>query len=237
MTQTNIGSGRGKAKLKRACQPACKPGGLNAAKNALFMPGQPVGTSGYFSVTKDPITLTAYGLCDGDELVLEQIELEAGCPPMRHGCCLRMEGDSRVAFVQPFLANCQPVTLSECQTRIVVDQVGTYRLKLIPGEGNDSPCSLGELLVKQSKETVAGTITDSMRGFCPPEPGLFGTTDSSAGFAQLLSVLGCMNDAQRNVVKSMLDLNIDADAIACALVSNETAFKTLSDGPLCSSDS
>lgn len=209
-------------RMERACAPACHSSGLALAqRDVLFMPGTPSDTSGYFRVSTNPINISAYGLCDGDELVIEQIELQNGCPGYRHGCCIRDEGDVTVAFAWPFMSGCNPVTLNECQTRLIIDQVGTYRLKLIPGPGKCTPCSLGELFVKKTDETVTTNITDEMRGF------FGGGGSAQQRFIDLVGMLGALNDTQRQVIKAMLDLNIDVDAVVCALDENDNASAVL----------
>ena len=163
-----------------------------------------------------------YGLCGGDELFVEQVELVNGCPPNRNGCRVSMGSDPVQAFVMPLLADCDPVSLSECQPRIILDQVGTYRLKLLSSTGCQADCSLGNVLVKKSIESVARGITPAMRGYG-------GGPASGDLFTKLIATFMDLNETQKAVLRGLLGAQIDIDTLACALDCNDNAKRQLAE--------
>ncbi len=209
---TNLGSSTGRRSL--ASTPFVCESSLQIARSGLLMvPGAPRQYTDVFRVERDAMSISVYGLCGGDELYVEQVAMAEGCPPIRIGCCITPEGDPRVAYAIPFMSACNPVSLSECQPRIIIDQVGAYRLKLVARDGC-TPDSLGRILVTIDAETVAKHITPSMRGYGPE---LANNAPRAGNFEALVGLISNLNDTEMAVLQSLLGSGVDVDAVACAL--------------------
>jgi len=197
MERTNIGCSGPARKPVSLCACPPKGGGLVAANgNLLMAPGQLQTHSNYFDVGECPVVLTVFGLAANDVLCVEQIEMANGCPGWRNQCLITAPGDPSVAFAQPLLMGCEPVCMGACQTSLVIDMPGRYRLAMGTvgaGNGAGDPESLGNVLLTK-REACGLTVTDAMRG----------ANSGPSSFEQMVSMLDGLSPEQRCLLANLI---------------------------------